>query len=186
MRCFIAVEIDPPIRRRLASLQRDLASAGLPVRWVRPERMHLTLRFLGEVADDRLGEIGGVMADVARKGSPFELRVAGAGCFPKSGRRVRVVWVGLEDPTGRLQACQALLEAGLQGLGFEPEDRPFAPHLTLGRVKTPSRPEPLREMVAAAADFDAGVLTVGRMILFESRLQKSGPEYTVRVRERFG
>ena len=186
MRCFIAIEIDAAIRRRVGSLQRKLTSPGLPVRWVRPERMHLTLKFLGEVEDARVADLGPAMTEVAGQCSPFDLHVRGAGCFPGSGRSVRVVWVGLEDPTGQLQACQTLLETTLQPLGFAPEGRPFSPHLTLGRVKTPGRPGPLREKIDALADFDAGAQTVDQMILFESRLQKSGPEYTVLVRERFG
>ena len=186
MRCFIAIEIDATLRRRVASLQRDLSSASLPVRWVRPDRMHLTLKFLGEVEDGRVTEVGRVMAEVARQCTPFDLAVRGAGCFPPSGRRVRVVWVGLENAAGQLQACHALLETALQPLGFAPEGRPFSPHLTLGRVKTPGRPGPLRERIASLTDFDGGVQTVDQMILFESRLQKFGPEYTVLVRERFG
>ncbi len=186
VRCFIAVELDPAIREAVGRLQGKLSLPGVAVRWVRPEQMHITLKFLGEVDDQVVPLICEAVAEVARQGEPFDLHVRGTGCFPPRGRDVRVVWAGLSDETGRMERLYTLLEATMTDLGFPPERRPFSPHLTLGRAKSPRQATPLREHVAGFDSFDSGVQAVDSVILFESRLRKTGAEYTVVVRERLG
>ena len=150
MRCFIAIELDANVRTALTRLQRDLTLADVPVRWVRPEQMHITLKFLGEVPAEAVIPIGQAMAEVAREVDPFDIEVVGAGCFPPSGRAVRVVWAGLRDPTGELHRCQSRLERALEGYGFAHDARPFSAHLTWGAPGR--RIRPARSAAAVAAE----------------------------------
>ncbi len=186
MRCFVAIELSTEIRSQLAGLQRDLATADAGIRWVKPEHLHVTIKFLGEVADGAIRSVCQAIGEAARLCKPFDLRVAGAGCFPRQGRDVRVVWAGLTEPSGELQRSHEWLEAALEPLGFPPESRPLSSHVTLGRAKSPRKAAGLRARLARLADFDAGAQSVGEMVFFESRLRKTGPEYTVLVRERLG
>ena len=186
MRCFVAIELSKKIRSQLARLQRDLAVADAGIRWVKPEHLHVTVKFLGEVADSAMRGVCRVIGEAARQCPPFDLRVAGAGCFPPHGPGVRVVWAGLTEPSGELQRCHEWLDAALEPLDVPAESRPFSSHITLGRAKSPRKAAGLRDRLAQLADFDAGVQSVGELVFFESRLQKTGPEYTVLVRERLG
>ena len=186
MRCFVAIELSKKIRSQLAGLQRRLAAADAGIRWVKPEHLHVTIKFLGEVEDGAMRSVCRAIAEAARLCQPFDLRVAGAGCFPRQGRDVRVVWAGLTEPSGELQRCHEWLDAALEPLGIPAESRPFSFHVTLGRARSPRKAAGLRARLDGFADFDAGAQSVGEMVFFESRLQKTGPEYTVLVRERLG
>ena len=180
VRAFIAVELPESVREALARWQERLRSTGpFPVRWVDPLGIHLTLRFLGSVAAGRLDDITGVMTAAARGLAPFRLEVGGLGVFP-SPRRVQVVWVGLTGEVGRLQPLYRGLESGLAGQGFTPEPRPFAPHLTLGRVRnraTPAERQRLGEMVAATGFGAAPPVVVAGISLMGSQLTGEGAVY---------
>jgi 2'-5' RNA ligase len=136
LRTFIAVELDYTVRQALASTQDDLRRA-LPhrsVRWVRPEGIHLTLKFLGDTPAARLQEVRSALAEAAGKVAPFSFDVQGLDCFPNP-RRPRVLWVGVKEPTGKLRALWHAVEAHVAPLGWPTERRGFQPHLTLGRVQ---------------------------------------------------
>ncbi len=177
MRCFVAIELPEQVKRSLARLQEEFAHLGRAVRWVRPEAMHLTLKFLGEVPDNRLTAICQAVTNAASVCEPFEFAVRSAGCFPPRGG-VRVVWAGVDEPTGLLADCQQRCEEAFAELGFDKESRPYVPHLTLGRVKDVRRTGNLREGVADRADFEAGIVSVEQLVLFESRLSPQGAQYT--------
>jgi len=183
MRTFVAVELDESIRRGLAELQNRLRQFDRAVRWVRPESIHLTLKFLGEVPDQQIAAVCAAVDETAAASSGFEISVAGAGCFPPRGP-ARVVWAGLTEPTGRLAACQQACEQAMGRLGFAPEARAFHPHLTLGRVKQASSGRDLRPAIEGLADFDGGSQQVGELVLFESRLRREGALYVALHRAR--
>ncbi len=178
MRCFIAIELPEDVRSQLGALQERFGHRGKAVRWVRPDAMHLTLKFLGEVPDARLPAVCDALSEVASPCEPFEFAVRRTGCFPPRGG-VRVVWAGVEEPTEHLLTCQALCEDAMEELGFAREHRPYVPHLTLGRVKDPRGASGLRELVAECEDFEAGWVDVDRLVLMESHLSPKGAEYTV-------
>ena len=146
MRLFVAVELDEPVKASLRKAQRALAAFDRAVRWVTSDQMHLTLKFLGEVPDARVEEVKAAAERVAQASSAFEIAVDGCGCFPPKGK-VRVVWVGLDEPSGALAACNALCETGFAELGFARECRAFSAHLTLGRVRDDRTDGKLREAV---------------------------------------
>jgi len=177
MRTFIAIELCEGIRSDLARLQGKLRTFDRAVRWVRTAQMHLTLKFLGEVEDNRIPGVITAVDQAVSNCSPFDLTVAGTGCFPNGGAP-RVVWAGVDDPGGQLATCHEALERELDRLGFERDGRRFSPHLTLGRVKMAGAARGLRESLAALSDFDAGSQSVVELVVFASELRRGGAVHT--------
>jgi RNA 2',3'-cyclic 3'-phosphodiesterase len=180
VRIFIAIELPPPVLDRLDDLQARLRQ-DLParwVRWVRPQGMHLTLKFLGENPASRVDAVSAAMVNAAAAHAPFSLSVHGLGCFPNL-RRPRVLWVGVEEPAGVLAALQRDVERALVPLGFSPEARPFSPHLTLGRVRGGARGqiEALGQVVGRAKA-RVGEMPVAAIHLMRSDLLPGGAVYT--------
>lgn len=177
IRSFVAIEIPPPLREKVVQVQEILRGAGGGVKWVEPENLHLTLRFLGEVEEDRLKAVEGVCRQVAAASQPFHLELVGVGAFPHA-RAPRVVWMGVGEGSEALAELAARLERGIRALGFSREERPFRPHLTLGRVR---RPEAIRSLVEALASLGqerVGAMRVEEMVLMRSDLTPGGPLYT--------
>ncbi len=182
MRTFIAIEIPEPLKlnldRSVARVRSDLED-GL-IRWVRLESMHLTLKFLGEIEQVQVHTIQEALDEVANSFTSFSLEVAGFGCFPNISRP-RVVWVGFGPTGGELRRLQAELASQLEKIGFEPEQRGYHPHLTLGRVrKGLSRSD--TELISGWAQ-DAQIGSVGRfeaeaISLIKSDLQPDGAVYS--------
>jgi 2'-5' RNA ligase len=180
VRCFIAIELTEELKRGLRELQAQLKAASqAPVKWVEPENIHLTLKFLGNVATDRLNEIGQATTNAVRGTSPFSLEVRELGVFPNP-RRVQIVWVGLSGEVEKLTILQQRIESGLAKLGFAPENRRFTPHLTLARLRdraTPQERERLGQLVAET-EFAARSFIVNSVKLIKSQLTREGPIYS--------
>lgn len=185
IRTFIAVDVDNAIIARLAALQQELKRADVSVSWSRPEGMHLTLKFLGNVPEERISAIGGALREVAAGWKPFRVSMEGAGGFPTL-RRPRVLWIGIREGREALIALAGTVDTALAGLGFPPEDRPFSPHLTLGRVKAPARLEDLTAQIESHARERFGEMTVNEIILFQSELSPKGAKYTPLRRSALG
>lgn len=184
LRVFVALPLSDALHAGLARVQQDLRRACPEgsVRWVRPEGIHLTLFFIGEVLPERIDPIREALAVVARHAAPFAAAVRGVGVFPNP-QRARVIWVGLEEPTGRLALLHLAVNEALAQVGFEPEERDFSPHLTLGRVgRNVGREEPRRigEAVVrvAAQGCDLGAESLATLVLFRSVLKPEGAVYT--------
>lgn len=152
------------------------------VRWVRPEGIHLTLKFLGNVPTDRLDEIGDALHRACDGFGPLALTLADLGCFPNL-RRPRVVWVGVHGDTDALGRLQASIEKHIAPLGFPTEKRRFSPHLTLGRVKRATRSE-AQQLGQQIGGMDVGTvatMTARAVYLMRSDLKPTGAEYTCLV-----
>ncbi len=186
MRLFLAVDLDEPTRRAVARLARGLAdrlaaSFKRGARWVEPDNLHLTVRFIGEVSDEQAARVREVVQ--SRLATPaFELTLGGLGVFPPGGA-ARVLWVGVVEGASELAALHDELEARLRALGEPPEDRPFTAHLTLARFKDLDR----RQSDALRAAIREGPGAVGScrvdaVTLYQSRLSPAGPTYTPLVR----
>ena len=176
IRTFIAVRLPPAVLQALGEVSEQVAREWpeKSVRWVRPENMHLTLRFLGDTEGEKVPALGAGLDEVAGEVAPFELQLDGMGCFPNA-RRPRVVWVGLQDSEERLVQLQKVVERLVRQLGWKREEgRRFRPHLTLGRVRERQRP-PAGEWIQVPPSLS---FRVGEVELIESRLKPSGAEYT--------
>lgn len=180
VRTFVAVPISAEVAAALDRIQRKLKRAGPDsVRWVDPAGVHLTIHFLGDVLTDRIAPIKEALGVVARNVPPFEFRVAHLGAFPNANRP-RVVWVGVEDTTSWLALLHQAVNEALAKLGFQPEQRAFSPHLTLGRVRRSARAGEVRALGEVIAHTDIGILgtvTVETLILFQSTLSRQGAVY---------
>ncbi len=178
MRAFIALEISAEIKGRLLEFIGRLKSVKADVRWVEAQGMHLTLKFLGETTPGFLEGVEAGLVAAAGRSRPFALEVAGTGAFPPHSRSPRVLWVGIAAGPA-LAELQLDVESEMEKLGYAAERRPFSPHLTLGRVKSPSGlSRALAEMEKEqAASF--GRMTVDRVALFESRLGPERAEHTI-------
>lgn len=181
MRLFIAAELGDALVAGLAKELERLSPTAPKARWVRPENVHLTLSFLGEVGPDRVPALERVVREIAARHPVISLEVRGGGAFG-SPRRPHVLWLGLRGNLAALEALHADLKAALAPLGFVPEDREFRPHLTLGRSRDPRGEPTLAACAEALRDVDLGSLRISELVLFESHLSGKGPRYTARVR----
>ena len=169
IRLFVAIELPEELRRRMASMAGGVPSA----RWVAAENLHLTLRFIGEVSEDRLDDITAALASV--KGAPFALTLAGVGHF-ESRRRVRTLWAGIA-PNPELEALFDRVESALVRAGLAPESRKFNAHVTLARLKGVPTAK-VTDWLAMGAPFRAPPITVTGFVLLASFLGRNGPIYS--------
>jgi len=178
MRLFIAVETGEDLRLAAASAMRRLKTAGADVKWVRPEQMHFTLHFLGAVAPAR-APLAARAVEAASGVRAFPLELSGAGAFPDAGNP-RVIWLGLSRGAAELAALRKAVGEELSASGFELDSRPFAAHLTLGRVRGTAGMDNLRKLLQEQKTAGpAPACFASAVTLFESRLSPSGPEYEV-------
>ncbi|TAK31009.1 MAG: RNA 2',3'-cyclic phosphodiesterase [Chloroflexota bacterium] len=181
VRCFVALELPESLQSKLEEVQRALGSGSRdPVKWVAPFQIHITLKFLGNVDASKLTTIEDLLAEVGREARPFDLSVAHLGAFPNP-RRPRVVWVGIEEGGEDLLRLQGGVEEALFTLGFSREQRPFSPHLTLGRVRenaSPSQIQELSQRLSATAVPALGTTRVTSITFMRSQLTPSGPIYS--------
>lgn len=188
LRLFIAVLAPPAVQAVAAQAQARLTAQPLPVRWTDPASAHLTLQFLGATAPERVPALAAALASVAAGSRPLTLWTGGLGLFPNLAR-ARVVWLGLTGDVAQLAALQAAVVAATGPLGFVAEARPFAPHLTLGRVRTAATPAEraaLGRAVLAAPAPAAVAWPVEELALMASTLSRGGATYQVVGQWRLG
>lgn len=178
MRLFVAVNLPAAERSAAYRATEPLRDGRLPVRWVHEEGLHITLKFLGEVEDERASAIGRALAEAVREVRPFEVTLGGVGAFP-TPQRPRVVWLGVErHPALELLANDVERVTGV--FGFEPEMRPFQPHITLGRAKRDARPAAFRSFPDLARSVEYGALVAVESVdLMKSTLRPGGAAYSV-------
>lgn len=177
LRTFIAVEAPGEIVARASKLVAQLQAAGADVKWVEPENMHFTLKFLGGVRDRDLGEVCLALSQATRDLKPFEIDVRGAGAFPDVARP-RTLWLGVGAGGDEFNTLFTALEDKLADLGYRQEGRRFQPHLTLGRVRNSSPgSRELAGILRELAEFEAGPMYVDEVVLFSSEHGRDGPLY---------
>jgi 2'-5' RNA ligase len=179
VRAFIAVPASEEVRQTVEEVVKGLRWTGADVKWVEPQNLHITLKFLGRVPLDQVESLRSALREGLRGSRAFDLSVEKVGCFPGGQRPPRVIWVGLEGEVDRLRTIAATVEETCASLGFERENRGFRAHLTIGRVRRGSGG--LRELTQAveSAGFNPLKLRVDRVNLVRSRLSPKGPTYTV-------
>ena len=175
MRLFVALEIPSTVREHLAELVNSLRAVSPRTRWVRPENLHVTLKFIGEVPETQLASIRTALAQL-RSDRPVTLGFGGLGFFPNE-RHPRVFWAGIEA-SPNLKTLAADIEKATETLSIAREQRPFSPHLTLARFEPPRLPDNLRVAIQQDVGREFGSLRTHQFHLIESKLKPSGAEYT--------
>ncbi|HEY5649661.1 MAG TPA: RNA 2',3'-cyclic phosphodiesterase [Nitrospiria bacterium] len=194
MRLFIAFELPPEIIKAVAAVQSKLKKTEAHVTWVRPEGIHLTLKFLGEVPEPRIPEIEGALEAAAKGTGPISVTIGGVGAFP-DGTRPRVIWVGVQSHqqgspgddraegdklpgVNTFGELAGRIEKELGRLGFEENNRPFRPHLTLGRVRSSRGRKALIESLKTALQDPLGTCRFEKIELMRSELKPGGAVYS--------
>jgi RNA 2',3'-cyclic 3'-phosphodiesterase len=175
MRLFVALSISARVRENLAPLLDQLRRADSRLRWINPVNLHVTLKFIGQVPEEKLSSINDVLSTVVRP-AELALNFRGLGFFPHD-RRPAVVWAGVQGPPG-LAALAGSIDESLASCGIPRETRAFSPHLTLARFKETQLTEPLRAQVQISKDRSFGEQIAREFQLMESKLKPSGAEYT--------
>jgi len=175
MRLFVAIELDDQVRAALAQAQAALRPNCEGVRWVAPQNLHLTVKFLGEVPDREVTGVTDAVAHAAADAAPFDLQIDECGCFPLRGL-VRIVWVGAVETSGALLRCVEGVEKRLEDAGYPRERKRFSPHITIGRVREDRSGGRLRSVVEGHV-LDRLDQSVSTLTLMSSVLSPKGPTY---------
>ena len=178
LRTFIAIELPAHIRASLEGITGRLQKAAAEVRWVKTADIHLTLKFLGTIEEERIPELTASIEQCIAGIAPFTVSVGCLGAFPNE-HNPQVIWIGAREESGRLSMMHKALESGLARMGFKEEKRPFAPHLTLGRLKSPRGKGAARQGIEDFKSADCGSYEVGSICLFKSDLKPGGAVYTL-------
>jgi 2'-5' RNA ligase len=175
VRLFVALEIPSEVRENLAAMVGTLRAISKEPRWVRPENLHVTLKFLGEVRETRLDAVRTALAQI-RSDRPLTLEFRGLGFFPNE-KHPRVFWAGIEA-SANLMKLAGDIDGAMEKLGIQREQRPFSPHLTLARFERQGAPEKLRAAIAENVQRGFGTLRTREFHLIQTKLKPSGAEYT--------
>jgi 2'-5' RNA ligase len=176
VRTFICIDVPESIKTALGEFQAKLKRTPAQVSWVKPANIHMTLKFLGGVPTSKLDRVIAGTRRAAAGARPFELQVAGAGCFP-SAKSPRVLWVGLAEVPPEIHGLYDGIENEMAAQGFEREKRGFSPHLTIGRLRSPENGRQIGELITAAG-FGAQTFRAGEVIVMKSTLGPRGASYT--------
>jgi len=181
MRCFIAIDIEEKIRNGLADIQKQLIEKTDlhkgEVKWVRPDNIHLTLKFIADLDDWQIKQAGEIAKQVASEHKSFDIDVESVGTF--GGRSVKVVWVGTKKGTDELKVLQKDLESGLEQIDIAPEEREFSAHLTLCRVQSQRAGFKLAEIAKQFENLKLGTIHANALCFYQSQLTPQGPIYTL-------
>lgn len=177
IRSFIAIELPESLHKELADLQKILKKSNADVKWVNPENIHITLKFLGNCAPEQIKDIQKLLDDFTKGLIPFPIKVKAIGAFPKLDFP-RVIWVGIDEPTGKLKEIAQNLDNAVSKLGFEKENREFTAHLTLGRVRSPKNKDKLKELIVKTPFASSIDIKADKIVLFKSTLTPAGSTYT--------
>lgn len=178
VRSFIAIEINDTIRGRLSDIQNTLKKVNGHVSWVQPQNVHCTLVFLGDIFQPAVDSVANALAKTAAGCKPFEIEISSLGFFG-SARSPRIIWAGMTGQTDVLINLQGKITAAVLQAGLKPDEKPFKPHLTIGRVRSNRNAPALVEAIKANETKTFGKNSVGRVVLMKSQLTASGPIYSI-------
>jgi 2'-5' RNA ligase len=177
IRTFIAFNLPKNIISSISEIQNRFKSYAFKARWVNPENMHLTLKFLGDINYTDIENVSKTIINAVNNHTPVTLAVKGSGVFPGI-KRPRVIWVGLTGDIEKLTSIQNDIEENLEKLGFPREKRPFRGHLTLGRIKGKINPKKLLDAMEKCEKFESELFIADKIFLFKSDLKSTGSVYT--------
>lgn len=179
IRVFLAISLNSKIREAL-DLFQDQVDSILPIKWVPPDSMHLTVKFLGDIFEEQVPVLKQALGKLDKDTSPFSLTIKGLGGFP-SLQRPRILWAGVSGAVDHLEILVSCVESALSPLGYAQESRPYHPHLTLSRIKSNSREigRIIETSDLLRQEWMFGDLRVDRLCLFQSRLTSHGATYSL-------
>jgi len=178
VRSFIALKIDPEVKKNLTKMIRQFEKVSSRVKWIQPSAMHLTLKFLGDIDRVKAEKLMNILDKISSKYPPFDLSCSGIGTFPIKSRNPKVIWAGITD-NSFIKGIYEDIEAEAQNIGFSKEKRSFHPHLTLGRVKKRAEIQKLVPELERTKNKDFGKTEVNGLTLFESTLTTQGAVYRI-------
>lgn len=177
IRSFIAIEVPEALQARTGELQQEFKKFEPDIKWVRPGNIHLTLKFLGTVAQELLEKVSLAVSPAVQQAEPFDLRLHGLGGFPSS-RNPRVIWVGIDQGREPISSLQKAIEEKTEALSFPSEGRPFKPHLTIGRVRSLKSRGEFARAIEERQGAEIGICRAKAVMLFQSKLTPAGAIYT--------
>ena len=178
IRSFLAFDLPPQIRQVLGDAFEKVKKTSIDARWVRPEGIHLTVVFMGDVREEDLSPMGEFIGAVCSRYGPFTVALEGMGCFPNS-RNPRVLWLGVEGTLERMSRFRDDVQRGLTPFGVQEEKRDFRPHLTLGRFKKPLKKSgDLEKLLSENRGLTSPACSLNELVLFKSDLRPGGAVYT--------
>lgn len=177
MRAFVAIELSDEIKDTLDRIQSHLKYAGADVKWVAKDNIHLTLKFLGEISEEKCGKVKAALDNIAKEAGAFEITLKDIGAFPNTDYP-RVIWIGLDKGAKESVELAGRIDEELSKMGFQKETRPFAAHLTISRVRSAKNREALKEKVLSCQLSTVGRQQILSVTLFQSTLTPKGPIYT--------
>lgn len=177
VRAFVAFELSQDVRQRIIDFLSQLMKVERRVKWVSHDHVHLTIKFLGEVDEEKIPRVKDSLAVIAESFAPFSVRVKGTGVFPAI-KNPRVIWIGVIDESGNLSRMHNIIDKEMSIYGIPMEHRAFIPHITLGRIKEPVRMDQLLRILEEKRGEDFGEWMINGLTLFKSQLRPEGPIYT--------
>jgi 2'-5' RNA ligase len=177
MRTFVAIDLEHEVKKNILEFTKRLDSHNPKIRWVKDQGMHLTLKFIGEIPENKASDIRSVLMGLSQKHEPFPLKLVGTGMFPPRSRNPRILWVGVEE-NHELMSVQKEVESLLEKLSIPRERRRYSPHLTLGRVKSSQNIQPVLDEMSRNKDTEFGRMDVESITFFKSTLKPTGAEYS--------
>ncbi len=177
VRAFIAIELKVETIAFIQKFQDGLRSYGLKARWITPENIHLTLKFLGDINNEDVKKAGDALISATGENAAIRLRAKSIGVFP-GVKRPRIIWTGIAGQTKELLNLQKILDEKLQTFGFPKEKRPFKGHLTIARIKKKIDAKRLIDAMKEFSGFESKTFMVDEVVLFKSELKPSGAVYS--------
>lgn len=175
MRTFISIEVPEELKPKILGIQKKIEATGADIKLVEQENLHYILKFIGEIDEKNVEKAKKVLSDISFPA--FDIHIAGIGAFP-SKTYIRVVWLGCRQGIQELTALATIIEDALAGIGIAKDERPFTPHLTLGRVRSVQGKEALSKLMQDLEKVDVGTAKISKFVLFRSQLSPKGPTYT--------
>jgi RNA 2',3'-cyclic 3'-phosphodiesterase len=173
MRAFLGIPVPEESKSRIISIQKKFS--GFDIKLVEPENLHFNLKFFGDINDEQISKLKGILTDVCVQFKPFEIKISGLGAFPNKDY-IRVVWIGVKDGHDEIVSLADSVQKSIKSLGFGVEDR-FVPHLTLGRVRSGRNMTGLSKILDDMIGVEIGNMKISKLILFQSKLGPNGPTY---------
>ena len=177
IRTFIAVTLSEEIKKEIKKAQDEMKQLVDGVRWVMPERLHITLKFLGDIQKEQISDISSAISKCCTGKQPFNLSIKGLGVFPNINK-ARIIWAGIDEGFEPLSQLACLMDEEFSKMGFENEQKPFKAHITLGRVKDFAKLDKFASGIKAYNEFVFGSETVKSITVMQSELHREGPVYT--------